>query len=79
MVADIRGHRARLKSTTVLSLRAFLQTPHAAMPDLQLSRDETHDLDIPPTARVTNLALIEIKAARHDIAMLPETQVRRRI
>jgi mono/diheme cytochrome c family protein len=35
---------ARLKSTTVLSLRAFLQTPHAAMPDLHLSRDETDDL-----------------------------------
>jgi hypothetical protein len=26
----------RLKSTTVLSLRAFLRTPHAAMPDLHL-------------------------------------------
>ena len=33
---------ARLKSTTVL--RAFLQTPHAAVPDLHLSRDETDDL-----------------------------------
>ena len=35
---------ARLKSTTVLSLRAFLQTPHAAMPDLHLSRGEIDDL-----------------------------------
>jgi mono/diheme cytochrome c family protein len=32
------------KSTTVLSLRAFLQTPHARMPDLHLSRDEVDDL-----------------------------------
>ncbi len=35
---------ARMKSTTVLSLRAFLQTPHAGMPDLHLSRDEVDDL-----------------------------------
>jgi mono/diheme cytochrome c family protein len=35
---------AGLKSTTVLSLRAFLQTPHAQMPDLHLSRDEIDDL-----------------------------------
>jgi hypothetical protein len=30
---------AGMKSTTVLSLRAFLQTPHDRMPDLHLSRD----------------------------------------
>ena len=35
---------ARMKSTTVLSLRAFLQTPHARMPDLHLTRDEVDDL-----------------------------------
>ena len=35
---------ARMKSTTVLSLRAFLQTPHAGMPDLHLSRAEIDDL-----------------------------------
>jgi mono/diheme cytochrome c family protein len=32
------------KSITVLSLRAFLQTPHARMPDLHLSREEVDDL-----------------------------------
>jgi hypothetical protein len=35
---------ARMASTTPLSLRAFLQTPHAGMPDLHLSRNETDDL-----------------------------------
>ena len=35
---------ARQKSTTVLSLRVFLQTPHARMPDLHLSRDEIDNL-----------------------------------
>ncbi len=35
---------ARMKSTTILSLRAFLQTPHARMPDLHLTRDEVDDL-----------------------------------
>ncbi len=35
---------ARMSSTTPLSLRAFLQTPHGGMPDLHLSRDETDDL-----------------------------------
>jgi mono/diheme cytochrome c family protein len=35
---------ARMSSTTPLSLRAFLQTPHAQMPDLHLSRDEIDDL-----------------------------------
>jgi mono/diheme cytochrome c family protein len=35
---------ARMKSTTPLSLRAFLQTPHSLMPDLHLSRDEIDDL-----------------------------------
>jgi mono/diheme cytochrome c family protein len=35
---------ARMKSTTPLSLRAFLQTPHSRMPDLNLSRDEIDDL-----------------------------------
>lgn len=32
------------KSTTYLSMRAFLQTPHDRMPDLHLSRDEMDDL-----------------------------------
>ncbi len=35
---------ARMKSTMPLSLRAFLQTPHSRMPDLQLSRDEIDDV-----------------------------------
>jgi hypothetical protein len=33
-----------MSSTTPLSLRAFLLTPHARMPDLHLSRDEMDDL-----------------------------------
>jgi len=32
---------ARLASTTEMSLRVFLQTPHARMPDHRLSRAET--------------------------------------
>ena len=35
---------ASMPSTTVLSLRAFLQTPHQRMPDFALSRAETDDL-----------------------------------
>lgn len=35
---------ARMPSTTELSLRAFLRTPHAAMPDYQLSRRELEDV-----------------------------------
>jgi mono/diheme cytochrome c family protein len=35
---------ASMSSTTPLSLHAFLQTPHARMPDLHLSRDELDDL-----------------------------------
>ncbi len=35
---------AGMSSTTPLALRAFLQTPHAQMPDLHLSRDEIDDL-----------------------------------
>ena len=35
---------AHMKSTTPMSLRVFLQTPHARMPDLHLSRDEIADL-----------------------------------
>jgi mono/diheme cytochrome c family protein len=31
---------ARRPSTTAMSLRVFLQTPHANMPDIQLSRAE---------------------------------------
>ncbi len=31
-------------STTALSLQVFLRTPHARMPDLSLTRDETDDL-----------------------------------
>jgi len=37
---DIAQHPA----TTALSLRAFLQTPHATMPDLILTREETEDI-----------------------------------
>ena len=33
-----------MKSTTPLSLRVFLQTPHNRMPDLHLSRTEIDDL-----------------------------------
>jgi mono/diheme cytochrome c family protein len=35
---------ARMPSTTELSLRAFLRTPHPPMPDLALSRRETDDI-----------------------------------
>lgn len=35
---------ARMPSTTELSLRAFLRTPHANMPDYQLSRRELEDV-----------------------------------
>ncbi len=35
---------AQDKATTMLSLRVFLQTPHAGMPDLHLSRDEVDNL-----------------------------------
>jgi mono/diheme cytochrome c family protein len=35
---------ALIPSTTPMALRAFLQTPHAQMPDLHLSRDEIDDL-----------------------------------
>jgi len=35
---------ARMPSTTALSLRAFLQTPHPPMPDLALSRNEMEDV-----------------------------------
>lgn len=35
---------AAMKSTTPMSLHAFLVTPHANMPDLHLSRDEIDDL-----------------------------------
>ena len=35
---------ANMKSTTIVALRVFLQTPHAQMPDLHLSRDEIDDL-----------------------------------
>ncbi len=31
-------------STTVMSLSVFLRTPHARMPDLSLTREETDDL-----------------------------------
>ena len=37
---DVAEHPA----TTALSLRVFLQTPHADMPDLVLSEDETDDI-----------------------------------
>ena len=35
---------AAMKSTTVLSLRAFLQTPHGRMPDLHLTHDEVDNI-----------------------------------
>jgi len=35
---------ARNEATRADSLRAFLQTPHAGMPDLHLSREEIDDL-----------------------------------
>jgi len=35
---------ARINSTTHLSLRVFLLTPHSRMPDLHLGRDEIDDL-----------------------------------
>ena len=35
---------ARMPSTTVLSLNAFLRTPHVRMPDLQLSNTEIDDV-----------------------------------
>jgi len=35
---------ARMPSTTALSLRAFLQTPHVLMPDYYLSRAEQDDV-----------------------------------
>ncbi len=38
------SHVARMPFTTATSLRVFLQTPHARMPNLQLSRTETDDL-----------------------------------
>ena len=31
-------------SVTALSLRGFLQTPHATMPDLMLTQEETDDI-----------------------------------
>jgi len=34
----------QMKSTTPMSLAAFLATPHANMPDLVLSRDEIRDV-----------------------------------
>lgn len=37
---DVAEHPA----TTVLSLRAFLQTPHATMPNLMLTPEETDDV-----------------------------------
>jgi mono/diheme cytochrome c family protein len=35
---------ASMPSTTPIALRVYLQTPHARMPDLHLSRDETDNL-----------------------------------
>ncbi len=35
---------ARMPSTTEMSLKAFLQTPHVRMPDYQLTRAEIDDL-----------------------------------
>lgn len=35
---------ARMPSTTSMSLRAFLQTPHVNMPDFRLARTELDDV-----------------------------------
>ncbi|WP_170979334.1 cytochrome c [Roseomonas sp. HF4] len=35
---------AQMASTTSMSLRVFLQTPHPNMPDYRLSRDQMDDL-----------------------------------
>ncbi|HET9018898.1 MAG TPA: cytochrome c [Acetobacteraceae bacterium] len=35
---------ARMPSTTSMSLRVFLHTPHPPMPDLQLSRNQIADI-----------------------------------
>lgn len=35
---------ARMPSTTSMSLRVFLQTPHPNMPDFHLSREELDDV-----------------------------------
>lgn len=35
---------ARMTSTTALSLRVFLQTPHANMPDYRLTREQIDDV-----------------------------------
>jgi mono/diheme cytochrome c family protein len=35
---------ARMPSTTGMSLRAFLLTPHARMPDIQMSREQVDDI-----------------------------------
>jgi len=35
---------ARMPSTTVMSLRVFLRTPHSRMPDVQMSREQTDDI-----------------------------------
>jgi mono/diheme cytochrome c family protein len=35
---------AAMPSTTSMSLRVFLQTPHANMPDYRLTRDQLDDL-----------------------------------
>lgn len=35
---------ARMPSTTAMSLRVFLHTPHPPMPDLQLSRNQIADI-----------------------------------
>lgn len=35
---------ARMASTTSMSLRVFLQTPHANMPDYRLTREQLDDI-----------------------------------
>jgi mono/diheme cytochrome c family protein len=35
---------ARMASTTEMSLRVFMQTPHPPMPDIQLSRQQLDDV-----------------------------------
>jgi mono/diheme cytochrome c family protein len=33
-----------MPSTTVMSLRVFLRTPHSGMPDIAMSREQTDDI-----------------------------------
>jgi len=50
---------AQMKSTTLLSLRAFLETPHSRMPDLRLTHDQIEGhicVDLKPASKVIRCA-----------------------